>query len=63
MSEFDPNLKLTISAEINSLLHNKNMIYKTNLIETFNLYFFNLLYYIYSIFFKKINIMEYFLIT
>ena len=46
MSEFEPNLKFTISEEINSLLDNKNMIYKTNLIEAFNLDYFNLLYYI-----------------
>ena len=46
MSEFEPNLKFTISEEINSLLDNKNMIYKTNLIEALNLDYFNLLYYI-----------------
>ncbi len=46
MSEFEPNLKFTISEEINSLLDNKNMIYKTNLIEALNLDYFYLLYYI-----------------
>ena len=50
MSALVPNLKFTISAEINSLLDSKNMIYKTNLIETFNLDIFNLLYYIYIFF-------------
>ena len=62
MSEFEPNLKFTISEEINSLLDNKNMIYKTNLIEAFNLDYFNLLYYIQYFFLKKINIMEFFFI-
>ena len=46
MSAFEPNLKFIISEEINSLLDSKNMIYKTNLIEAFNLHFFKLLYYI-----------------
>ena len=46
ISALAPNLKFTISAEINSLLDSKNMIYRTNLIETFNLDIFNLLYYI-----------------
>ena len=50
MSAFEPNLKFIISEEINSLLDSKNMIYKTNLIELFNLHFLNY-YTIYSIFF------------